>query len=104
MAFCANCGNQVNDGVAFCPKCGNAVNGAPNAQQQVNQPQQQCNEYREEETMKTWQKIVCILVWPAGAILTIVSFAKKQTALAKSALIYTIIGLVLSMVIQVLLG
>ena len=28
MAFCANCGSQVADGVAFCPNCGKAV-GAP---------------------------------------------------------------------------
>ena len=25
MAFCANCGTQVTDGVAFCPNCGKAA-------------------------------------------------------------------------------
>lgn len=40
MAFCNNCGNQVNDGTKFCPKCGQPINGGP--QQQVyQQPQQQ---------------------------------------------------------------
>ena len=39
MAFCRNCGNQVNDGTKFCPKCGQAVDGA--TQQQVNQQQAQ---------------------------------------------------------------
>ena len=35
MAFCKNCGNQVNDGTKFCPKCGQVIDGAP--QQQVYQ-------------------------------------------------------------------
>ena len=25
MAFCRNCGNELNDGAKFCPKCGNEV-------------------------------------------------------------------------------
>lgn len=29
MAFCGNCGTQVQDGVKFCPSCGNAVEAAP---------------------------------------------------------------------------
>ena len=28
MAFCPNCGAQVEDGVAFCPQCGTGLNGA----------------------------------------------------------------------------
>jgi uncharacterized membrane protein len=28
MAFCANCGSQVADGVAFCPNCGKASGAA----------------------------------------------------------------------------
>ena len=28
MAFCANCGNQVGDGVKFCPSCGTSMSGA----------------------------------------------------------------------------
>jgi uncharacterized membrane protein len=35
MAFCANCGTQVQDGVKFCPSCGSAVAAAP---QQPSQP------------------------------------------------------------------
>jgi uncharacterized membrane protein len=27
MAFCANCGNQIDEGVKFCPSCGTAVKG-----------------------------------------------------------------------------
>lgn len=36
MAFCRNCGSQINDGAAFCPNCGTATN--PNAvpEQKVN--------------------------------------------------------------------
>ena len=35
MAFCKNCGNQVNDGTKFCPKCGQAIERA--SRQQVYQ-------------------------------------------------------------------
>ena len=27
MAFCPNCGAQVEEGVAFCPQCGTGLNG-----------------------------------------------------------------------------
>jgi len=30
MAFCGNCGTQMEDGAKFCPGCGAASNGAPN--------------------------------------------------------------------------
>ena len=29
MAFCASCGNQVDDGVKFCPTCGTNMTGKP---------------------------------------------------------------------------
>ena len=60
MAFCSNCGTQVNEGVNFCPKCGQNV-GAAAPQQQVNQPQPQYVEEEEEvqqptiiDKWKTW--------------------------------------------------
>ncbi len=102
MAFCGNCGTQLNDGAQFCPKCGQSINGTGNVQEPVannsyvNEP--------EEEQIKTWQKIVSVLFWPAGAVLTIVAFVKKQKTLAKSALIYTAVGLVLAIVINASLG
>lgn len=49
MAFCANCGNQVNDGVAFCPKCGQAINATPNAQQQTVSAQQTAQTYQQPQ-------------------------------------------------------
>ena len=39
MAFCRNCGTQIDDGAAFCPNCGTATN--PNAvpvQKQAKEP------------------------------------------------------------------
>lgn len=41
MAFCGNCGTQLNEGAKFCPKCGKAIDVAP--QQQVYQ--QMANAY-----------------------------------------------------------
>ena len=29
MAFCAKCGNQIDDGANFCPSCGASVTGKP---------------------------------------------------------------------------
>ena len=29
MAFCVNCGNQVDEGVKFCPSCGTSMTGKP---------------------------------------------------------------------------
>ena len=29
MAFCGNCGTNVNDGVKFCPSCGTGMSAAP---------------------------------------------------------------------------
>lgn len=29
MAFCKNCGNQIDDNAQFCDKCGQAQSGAP---------------------------------------------------------------------------
>ena len=37
MAFCGNCGTQLNEGAKFCPKCGQSTNAA--SQQQVYQQQ-----------------------------------------------------------------
>lgn len=104
MAFCGNCGTQLNDGAKFCPKCGQAVGGDDSTpQQQVNQPQQQFGDHPEEE-IKTWQKIVSVLCWPAGVILIVVALLKKQSEMAKSAMIYTAIGIGLAIGINIALG
>jgi uncharacterized membrane protein len=50
MAFCGNCGTQVQDGVKFCPSCGKAVEAAPAGQTPPvqNQYQQQAQpQYRQ---------------------------------------------------------
>jgi uncharacterized membrane protein len=40
MAFCGNCGTQVQDGVKFCPSCGGQIGAAPAQQAQPGQRQQ----------------------------------------------------------------
>ena len=37
MAFCQNCGNEVEDGAKFCPGCGNPLDGSAPAQQEQSQ-------------------------------------------------------------------
>lgn len=90
MAFCGKCGNQLNEGAKFCPKCGQPTVDAGEVQN--TETNNSYSDEPEDEQIKTWQKIVAVLFWPAGAGLTIVAFFKKQTDLAKSTLIYTIIG------------
>jgi hypothetical protein len=54
MAFCKNCGNQLNEGAKFCPKCGTVIGGeavspasAPTPQE-VKQPEKKAYVVEEE--------------------------------------------------------
>jgi hypothetical protein len=95
MAFCGNCGTQLNDGAKFCPKCGQTVGGGSSVpQQQVNQSQQQFAD-EQEETMKLWQKILYVLVGPAGLLAGLVYTIRKKASMAKSAFLWGAIGTVL---------
>ena len=40
MAFCKNCGQQMNDDAVFCANCGTPVEGAPQQQAPQQAPQQ----------------------------------------------------------------
>lgn len=102
MAFCSKCGTQINDGAKFCPKCGQPTSEANNVQNSGN-IESYDSEPREEQ-IKTWQKIVSVLFWPAGVILIIGALIKKQSELAKSALIYTAVGIGLTIGINIALG
>lgn len=105
MAFCGNCGTQLNDGAKFCPKCGQTVDsGASIPQQQVSYDQQQYSGYEEEETMKMWQKILYLLVGPAGLLGGLVYMIRKKTSMAKSAFLWGGIGTILWIAISSLGG
>ena len=105
MAFCGNCGTQLNDGAKFCPKCGQTVDsGASIPQQQVSYDQQQYSGYEEEETMKMWQKILYLLVGPAGLLGGLVYMIRKKTSMAKSAFLWGGIGTILWIVMSSLGG
>lgn len=101
MAFCSKCGTQIQDGAKFCPKCGQPTSNAGN----VEEPETYNSFDNEpEEDIQTWQKIVSILLWPVGVIILIVALIKKQSGKAKSALLYTIIGIGLVIALNVYLG
>lgn len=102
MEFCSKCGTQINDGAKFCPKCGQPTSEVSNFQNQS--ASYNYDSEPEEEQIRTWQKIVSVLLWPVGLIITIVAFFKKQQALAKSALIYTAIGFGLAIGLNIALG
>lgn len=100
MAFCSKCGTQLNDGAKFCPNCGQSTSGSE-IDSVLNYNDDSENE---EKQIKTWQKIVSVLFWPAGAILIIMALIKKQSELAKSAVTYTAIGIGLAIGLNVALG
>lgn len=102
MAYCGNCGNLLKDGVKFCPKCGQPTKNVGDIMNFVSY--NNSTEKKVEEQIQTWQKVIVVLFWPAGVVLTIVSFIKKKKAIAYSALLYTSIGLVLTMIFSAVLS
>ena len=104
MAFCGNCGAQLNEGAKFCPKCGQIVEDiSPVTQQQEDYSYQQYGE-EEEEPMKIWQKILYLLVGPAGLLAGVVYLIRKNMSMAKSAFLWGGIGTVLWVALSVLGG
>lgn len=85
MAFCGNCGAQLNDGDKFCPQCGKAVDEVPSDSQQEFDEEQ-------EETMKLWKKILYFLVGPVGILASLIYYFKKKVSMAKSAFLWGAIG------------
>lgn len=55
MAFCKNCGTQVEENVAFCPKCGASVDAAPQ------QPKQQYNPAQDAQQNKVMAVLAYII-------------------------------------------
>jgi len=53
-----------------------------------------------EESFKLWQKVLSILFPLAGVIFVIIAIIKKQSNVLKSAIIYTVIGLALTIVMK----
>ena len=104
MAFCGKCGTQLSDGAKFCPKCGQPIDSDETNIVQNPITSNSYDDEPEEEQIKTWQKVVSVLFWPAGAILIIAALIKKQSELAKSALIYTAIGIGLAIALNIALG
>lgn len=102
MAFCRNCGNQVNDGTKFCPKCGKTLDKASLAPQQTDESQSQFAD-EPEGTIKVWQKILYLLFWPAGLLAGIIYTIQKKRSMARKAFVWgcaslgASIGLMLSM-------
>lgn len=103
MEFCGNCGAKLNSGAKFCPMCGKIIEENTESLQQENQQQFALNEEVEEE-FKLWQKIVAVLVWPAGIIGCIILFIRNKRTMAKTSLIYGIIGVVLTIALRSILG
>ena len=57
MAFCTNCGSQVNDGASFCPNCGSPVQAAPTqTQQPAQQGYQQAPQQQYQQPAQQYQQ------------------------------------------------
>lgn len=104
--FCTTCGAARQGNENFCTHCGAPFNnvsysGGSPAAYSYNGPSNQyqpTTEVDEEEPLETWKKIVSVLVWPIGAIITILLWVNGEMAKGKSAFGYTIAGLVLSII------
>jgi uncharacterized membrane protein len=64
MAFCGNCGKQVDDGVKFCPSCGTSMSGAPvKAEAQAGDIQADPNDAEQNKGMAiiSYLGILCLI-------------------------------------------
>ena len=81
MAFCKNCGQQINDDAAFCPNCGTTDDNGQQAQQQAPvQPQVMNNDGAPIPAEKGLAWLAYILWAPAFLIPL---FVKKTSAYCK---------------------
>lgn len=72
MAFCNQCGAQLNNGAQFCPKCGQQINFV---KQQTDQPQQQYSVLSDEDDSSTFERIYQSgWSWLVAIVLIIVLF------------------------------
>ena len=55
-----------------------------------------------EESFELWKKVLSVLFPLAGVIFIIIAIIKKQSNVLKSAIIYTVIGIALTIVMKVL--
>jgi hypothetical protein len=79
MAFCKQCGTQLNEGAKFCRKCGTSATPAPQAQNQYQQPQvvyvqPQAQPYRAQPAAAPKKKKKTLLVVLVVAVLVIILF------------------------------
>ena len=94
MAFCRNCGTQLNDGDNFCPKCGKVVYEVSFDSKQESDSKQG-SDSEQEETMKLWKKIFYFLVGPVGILAGFFYIFTMRRSMAKSAFFCGIIGTVI---------
>ena len=85
MAFCGNCGAQLNDGDKFCPQCGKAVDDTSSDSEQEFDEEQ-------EDTLTLWKKILYFLVGPVGILASLIYYFRKKVSMAKSAFLWGAIG------------
>ncbi len=55
-----------------------------------------------EESFKLWQKVLSVLFPLVGVIFIIIAIIKKQSNALKSAIVYTVIGIALTVVLKVI--
>lgn len=107
MAFCKNCGVEINEGTAFCPNCGTKqdnVNVASQPQNGVNatpQPQYTSQPQAVDNGGFGWGLLGCCI--PIVGLVLFLVWKENKPKTAKAAGVGAIVGVVLCVIYYLLM-
>ena len=107
MAFCSECGKELNQGEVFCPNCGKRVEQAYASQQNNQYSQPQNMNTSNQDIPSIGLNILSFFVPLVGLILYVVNVDSKPVmakAIGKWALIGFIVGIVGSVLLSIIYG
>ena len=104
MSYCSNCGNELNEGAEFCSKCGSAV--AAGSSVSIQQSNSENHRVNNGDAPSGGFAFLGFLFPLVGLILYLVwreSFPLKANSCGKGALVSVVIGVVLTIISNIIL-